>query len=358
MIGEVVYLFAHDVASEIVPSLVGRVLGQAPAPLDVRRDHTSPRDLPLHQPLSIEPKNNFSVGGRPVRVQVRIYDVGVVCVVFRVAFEADKLCNLAPLHRATLDDGKVVESAARELCDQIARDLGPAAVKPARSIDAEAYTVFVLTELDGGHDVPTWFAEQRTEIAGLLSDFDPSRLAEQQVTEVLRHKQSFEKTDLVVVDWDAALVVDLTKYVDDVLYVLELANIQLEEFRVMDTALDRQLTTAYSLLERRPRFLVGRAIRGLRRLRELRVDFTKLADEVMHITKFFGDWYLARVYLSARERFHLEEWRTSVAQRLGQLDGLYSVVRSEVNERRMLWLEVIIVIFFAIDLFAILFMRR
>ena len=35
----------------------------------------------------------------------------------------------------------------------------------------------------------------------------------------------------------AALVVDLTGYVDDVLYALELANLQLEEFRVMDQRL-------------------------------------------------------------------------------------------------------------------------
>jgi hypothetical protein len=77
---------------------------------------------------------------------------------------------------------------------------------------------------------------------------------------------------------------------------------------------------------------------------------TKLNDEVTHITKFFGDWFLARVYLGARDRFYLDQWRASVEQRLGQLDKLYSVVHSEKNERRMLWLEAIIVIFFAIDL--------
>jgi hypothetical protein len=80
------------------------------------------------------------------------------------------------------------------------------------------------------------------------------------------------------------------------------------------------------------------------------VDVAKLTDEVTHITKFFGDWHLARVYLGARDRFYLDQWRTSVEQRLAQLDKLYSVAHSEVNEQRMLWLEIIIVIFFAIDL--------
>jgi hypothetical protein len=358
MTGEVVYLFAHDVANEIVRDKVGRILGQSPAPLDVRGDHTAPRDLPLHQPLAVEAKCDLAIGGRPVRVQVRVYDFGVVSLVFRAPVETDALEALMRFHNATLDDGRRLETAALDFSEQVVQDLAAAVPNPSPHPDVEAYTVFVLTEIDGTQDVDEWSQKQRTQIAGILSDVDGGRLAEAQVTEVLRYRQSLEKSDLVVIDWDAALVVDLTGYVDDVLFVIELANIQLEEFRVMDAALDRQLATVYNLLERRPRLSIGRPTKALRRLRELRVDLTKLADEVMHITKFLGDWYLARVYLSARDRFHLDEWRASVGQRLTHLDELYSVVRTEVNERRMLWLEIVIVVFFAIDLFAILVLRR
>jgi hypothetical protein len=152
--------------------------------------------------------------------------------------------------------------------------------------------------------------------------------------------------------------VDLTGYVDDVLYALELANLQLEEFKVMDRRLDKYLDRAYEDLERRPMPLFGAANKTLRHLRRFRVDVAKLTDEVTHITKFFGDWYLARVYLGARDRFYLDQWRASVEQRLAQLDKLYSVVHAEVNEQRMLWLEIIIVIFFAIDLLILLWVRR
>jgi hypothetical protein len=183
-------------------------------------------------------------------------------------------------------------------------------------------------------------------------------LSEEQVAEALRIQRSFENTDLVVIDWDAALVVDLSGYVDDVLYALELANLQLEEFRVMDARLDRYLDRAYGDLEKRFIPLFGAANKVLRQLRRFQVDVAKLADEVTHITKFFGDWYLARVYLGARDRFYLEQWRTSVDQRLAQLDKLYSVAHAEVNEKRMLWLEVIIVVFFAIDIVILLLGKR
>src|SRR5437016_1038346 len=133
-------------------------------------------------------------------------------------------------------------------------------------------------------------------------------------------------------------------------------NLQLEEFRATDQRLDRYLDRMYDDLERRFRW--GPSAATLRALRRLRVDVAKLTDEVTHITKFFGDWYLARVYLNARDRFYLDQWRASVEQRLAQLDKLYSVVHAEVNEQRMLWLEIIIVIFFALDLLILLWVRR
>ncbi len=169
--------------------------------------------------------------------------------------------------------------------------------------------------------------------------------------EELRLRRSLLSTDLVVVDWGAALVVDLDGYAEDVLFVLELANLQLEEFRWMDRHLDRYLDRAYPDLGRRWAFGTGEVLKSLRRLR---MDLTRLADQVVHVTKFVGDWHLARVYLLARERFHLDQWRASVEQRLGQLDQLYTLLRGEVYDRRMLWLEVVIVLFFAADLLILL----
>jgi hypothetical protein len=218
--------------------------------------------------------------------------------------------------------------------------------------------VFCLTELEGVTDANLWLAEQRRAVAGLLTETTASHLSESQVTEVLRIQRSFENTDLAVIDWDAALVVDLSGYTDDVLYALELANLQLEEFRVMDRRLDAYLDRAYADLDRRAMPMFGAATKTLRHLRRFRVDVAKLTDEVTHITKFFGDWHLARVYLGARDRFYLDQWRASVEQRLAQLDKLYSVVHAEVNEQRMLWLEIIIVIFFAFDLLILLVLKR
>ncbi|MBI2981975.1 MAG: hypothetical protein HYY44_06775, partial [Deltaproteobacteria bacterium] len=72
-----------------------------------------------------------------------------------------------------------------------------------------------------------------------------------------------------------------------------------------------------------------------------------------NISKFFGDWYLARVYLAARERFHLATWKESIQSRLSNLDHFYEVLRAEANESWMLVLELLIVLLFIADLAAV-----
>jgi len=87
------------------------------------------------------------------------------------------------------------------------------------------------------------------------------------------------------------------------------------------------------------------------------MDVTKMSEEVTNITKYVGDWYLARVYLGCKERFHIAHWEASVDQKLNQLDDLYTIANTEINNRRMLLLEAVIVALFLIDLAALVFMR-
>jgi hypothetical protein len=358
MKGEVVYLFAFDVASEIATARIGQILAAQPAPFELRTNHAFPKDLPLYKPLSCEaPPLQTSLGEQTVRRLVRIYDLGVVSIAMRIGFDVDSLTSLAPFHTPTLANGQSIAAAARQLCAEVCSSLRDALIQPAPLGEPEAYTVFCLTALNGETNTNAWLAKQKRDVAELLSEAPRGKLSEMQISEVLRIARSYADTDAVVVDWDAALVIDLEGYVDDVLYVLELANLQLEEYKVMDQRLDRYLDRVYDVFNRRQVGVIGTYSKTLAALRLIRVDLTKLNDEVTHISKFFGDWYLARVYLGAAERFYLSQWRQSVEQRLGQLDDLYSVVNAEINNRRMVWLEVLVVVFFAIDLLMLWFKK-
>jgi hypothetical protein len=358
MRGEVIYLYAFDVANEIATHRIGEVLQNRALPFEVRTSSAYPKEVPLYQPLTSEPPQpDARLAGHPVRVIVRVFEVGVVSVALRVPFEVAALLELLPCHHPVLESGETCNDLARRLCLDVCDQIREFMIRDSVPTEPDAYTVFLLTDLGGERDANLWFTRQRRDIAGLLTEAQPDKLSAAQVEESVRIRRSYANTDLVVIDWDAALMVELESYAEDVLYVLELANLQLEELQVMDRRLDRHLERAYGDLERYRSPWFSMPNRMLAWLRRFRVDATKLTDEVTNITKFFGDWYLARVYLGAQERFHLLQWRQGIEQRLGQLDEIYQLIKGDVYERRMLWLEVAVVICFLIDLYAIFFWK-
>src|SRR5262249_47120811 len=123
MKAEVVYLFAFDVASEIATSRIQSVLSVQPLPFDIRTDHTFPRDVPLHRPLSVEPKLTATLNGRPVRALVRIYEVGAITIALRVGLEVGGLPDLIPFHNPQLGDDLILDALARRLCTQVRESL-------------------------------------------------------------------------------------------------------------------------------------------------------------------------------------------------------------------------------------------
>lgn len=360
--GRVVYLYAFDVANEIRTSEIRLVLSEKPFPFEIRVGQTVPKDVPLYKPLTIalRPEETAtSVGRVTVKPFVKLFDVGVLSISFEVAFRVERIADLVAYHELKVRDLPLHEEATR-LCAQVTDNLRAFLVKP--NVDrgpAEAYTVFCVEGVEG--PAGAWAEEHRHEIAALLSeDSGPGKLSTEQVAETLRHRLSYFEGDLVIPDWDAAVVVDREGYFDDVLYVIELANVQLEEFKLLDDRLDVQFQQAVDRIERyyaRPR-LFGSPQGILRRLRSIRMDIAKMSEEVTNITKFVGDWYLARVYLALKDRFHLGQWEASVDAKLKQLDDAYSLVQAEMNNRRMIVLEAMIVALFVIDIAALFFFTK
>src|SRR3954454_20883960 len=88
----------------------------------------------------------------------------------------------------------------------------------------------------------------------------------------------------------------------------------------------------------------------MRELREIRIDLARFSDELSNITKFFGDWHLARIYENIAARFHLADWHRTIDEKLKTLDDLYQLLNQDMSTRWMLILEVTIVLLFVIDL--------
>jgi len=219
--------------------------------------------------------------------------------------------------------------------------------------EEEAYTVFcVESPLRTNEGTPLsaedWLNAHRREVASLLTqEPDIDHLSKQEADESTGRYLSYYEHDLVVMDWDAALIMDDPQHFDETLYVMELANLQLAELEAYDRILDDALERSYRDLGEKPLRRKGDV---LRELREIRVDLARLSDELSNITKFFGDWHLARIYENISARFHLGDWHRTIDEKLETLDNLYQLLQHDQTNRLMLILEATIVLLFVIDL--------
>jgi len=353
--GEVVYIYAFDVAYDTARKPVRELLGQPMAQFVVDTSRRSPRQLFFYRPqmVRLPPMERIGPLG-PVRVEraIKLLPVGAISITVRVPFAVDHVEELVAFHDLQFSNGALYDEV-RQLAQDVVAELRGHLIRPQPQLpEEEAYTVFCLASpvSDAGQPPLTaeqWFQAHRRPIAALLTQEETGRLSKQEAEESTARYLSYYDNDLVVIDWDAALLVDEPADFDESLYIMELANLQLAELEAYDRLLDEALERSYRDLGERP-LRSRRDI--LRELREIRIDMARFNDELSNITKFFGDWHLARIYEKISTRFHLGDWHRTINGKLKTLDDLYQLLKQDQNNRLMVGLEITIVLLFVIDL--------
>ena len=354
--GDVVYIYAFDLAYDMSRQPIRELLGQPVAQFAVDSSKRSPRHLFFYKPqmVRLPPLERIGPHG-PLRVdrEVKILPVGAISIRVRVPFSVSRVEDLVDYHDLQFSNG-VLQEEVRQLAEEVRRELAPYYIRPVANLaPEEAYTVFCMRSPLQGADgknvsAENWLHLHRREVAALLTqEPDIDHLSTQESDESTGRYLSYYEHDVVVVDWDAALIIDQPENFDETLYIMELANLQLAELEAYDRILDEALERSYRDLSRphtRPQGDV------LRELRDIRIDLARFNDELSNITKFFGDWHLARIYENISARFHLGDWHRSINGKLRTLDDLYQLLKHDQNNRWMLMLEITIVLLFVVDL--------
>jgi hypothetical protein len=358
--GEVVYIYAYDIAYDIKNEPVEKILGQPTKDYLVGPSKRIPKQMFFYRPRVAEfvPEKRALDNGRTVEIRksVKIFGVGAMTVQVRVPFEVERLEDLVDYHDLKFAQGGLEEEVA-EFAESVRKDLAPYCVRPVSVLmQAEAYTVFCLAGLPGvegqGVRAEDWLTANRRRVAALLMQEENAELlSEQEVCESTGLYLSYYGNDLVVVDWDSAIVVGQQDALDDILHIMGLANVQLVELAAYDRVLDEALQVAYNDMNRQT---VRSTRKMLQNLREYRIDLARISDELSNITKFFGDWHLAKTHRNLMDRFHLGDWQRIIGEKTRTLDGLYQILLQNRFNSVMLLLEVTIVLLFIIDLVVLL----
>ena len=353
-------MYAFDVAYEMTRQPVARLLGQPVEQFVVDASKRNPRQLSFYRPqmVRLPPVDRLGPHG-PVRVErtIKLLPVGAISITVRLPFTQASLEELVAYHDLTFD-GRSLHDEVRQLAEDVRHELASFFIRPhPRLVEEEAYTVFCLEAPPGSPSgtsprTEDWLQSHLHQIAALLTnESNIGRLSKQEAEESTGRFLSYYEHDLLVIDWDAALLIDEQRNFEEALYVMELANFQLAELEAYDRLLDDAVVRSYRDLRLRP--LRSRR-EVLHELREIRIDLACFNDELSNITKFFGDWHLARIYQNISTRFHLEDWYRSIGQKLKTLDDLYQLLSKDRMDRWMLVLEATIVLLFVIDLIILL----
>ena len=278
-------------------------------------------------------------------VEVMVYDFGAVTITYRFSLDGP-LTRLLDLSESLYENERLLtESLAR--VEQLIQALGPTIERPSIAGEVEDYIIFLI-ESSVPEKPPLWTSNE-THLAQILRA-ERTPLSEQEVADAVACRISFGQEDAAVIDWHSAVL--FGKEMDDVRAVLEFANVELLEMRMLDEQLDRALDEGYEALSRKPRLLSlpGSHEKDLRHIAQLQVDSALIFERVTNTLKLLGDQYLARVYRLVSQRFHLEAWDASILRKLQTLESIYGKMSDRAGTRRMEVLEWIIIILITLSI--------
>src|SRR3954467_15749161 len=140
--GEVVYIYAFDVAYEMIRRPVRELLGQPVAQFVVDTSKRSPKHLFFYRPQMVRLPPLERIGPRgPVRMErvVKLLPVGAISITIRVPFEVSQIEDLVDYHDLQFSNGSL-QDEVRHLAEEVRRELAAYFIRPvAQLADEEAY---------------------------------------------------------------------------------------------------------------------------------------------------------------------------------------------------------------------------
>jgi hypothetical protein len=189
----------------------------------------------------------------------------------------------------------------------------------------EEYAVYCISDYVGDPEVYLTLHGER--IACLLKN-ERIPLDEDEIRATLQINLKYAKDDLTIVDWDGAFVFDPKGEFEENIELFEIANLQLLRSRMLDEELDGRLRKTVELLRRQPSRLLFRSweVRALlKEVIQIRTESILESEAIEHNIKLIGDWYSARLYNLISKRFHLDDWKANITQKLDVLEDIYTM---------------------------------
>lgn len=206
----------------------------------------------------------------------------------------------------------------------------------------EEYSVYCVSGYSGDPEV--FVALHGEQMAALLKN-ERIPLDEDEVQATLSAVMKYGKDDLTIVDWDGAFIFDTAGDFQSNIELFEIANLQLLRSRILDHDLDERLQRTLRIVQAPRRFPfvnAGEVRRALRELIEIRTQ--SLLESVERSIGLIGDWYSARLYALIARKFHLDEWKANIKEKLDALEDAYTMATENFSVSYNARLEILLLV--------------
>ena len=353
LLGQLIGLFTFDVGYEIDLPRAQALVSEGERETTTSRRRAAPAHLayatpPVRAPLGTR---DVLVGSTTVTAtaSARIHEFGAVTILLQSPL--DCALEALPGLTSTLAGVGPMEIAARELLEHLHERIRPAVTKPGLNPFVEDYYVIQVDRLEPPASIPELLAQGRRILAAALR-CEASPLSDAETDDVFRTQLSYYPDDLVVTEWNVALVIDDVDFADTV-NVLEYLNVQLLELRFYDDVLERYMGETFALATAPARGwpLLHRPYRrAVTELAAIRLDVAGIIERVHNAFKLAGDLYLAKIYTRTADRLALHAWEESVGRKLDVLQQSHALLIERVTNARSEALEVIIIVLIALEI--------
>ncbi len=295
-------------------------------------------------------ESDINLLGKTARIETfaKIWDYGVVSILFQIPITPgtswEELINLS----AKLEQDTFIDDSARMRAQELVAHINPALRDPHNWHEFEDYVIFFFEEIEGL--ITAADLSDQVDTARLIVAENTVKLSERAKKSILEGTYQYSDSDLTIIDWNSAIVLEPSGR-KEIPEVIEFALTHMMEMRYYDSLLDQRLGMLYDAIEEsRARFFSNRFTSLSREASARYIEFSEFIERVDNSFKVVGDFYLARIFRAAGEKFRMSEWEGNVTRKINLFSNLSELLQGEVNVNRSLWLEITIVVLILFEL--------
>jgi hypothetical protein len=311
------------------------------------------------KPLSFLLENiNFEFEDHTYETKVvsKLWSFGALSICFQISIDKPlsekQLLDLS----IYLNNNDFLDTLAKEKVLDLMGEIKSSIKKPDLWSQSEEYVIFIDTmSLEKQTPEKVDKLIQGEFLYKLLSFEKTDNLSQQMKAPIVQNTIQYSNNDLIAIDWDSSYVISQNDS-QDICDVIEFANIQLLELRYFDNLLDKEINNLFKEIMLTSPGVFNQTYQRLNRdATRLYLETLEVVERVENSLKVIGDIYYARVYRSALLRLKINDWRATIDRKLKSILDVCEMNKAEIEGKRSLVLEMIIIVLIAIEVIPFLY---